>query len=79
MKPVGTNILVKLDSLKKGDIVLLNEPDPPSTGVIVEVGSKVDLVAKGDKVLFRDSFSSTPVPGHEGLVVMSQELVNLIL
>lgn len=79
MKPVGTNILVQLDSVEKGKIIVLNQTELPSTGLVINVGSKVDLVTEGDRILFRDSFSSTPVPGEEGLVVMDQELVNLIL
>ena len=79
MKPLGFNVLIKQDIPEKSPIILQNAIDPPTTGVVMDVGSTVTDLTSGDKVLFTNSYSSHLVPGYTTLLVMHQDSVLLIL
>lgn len=80
MKPLGKNVLVEWDQAEESRIIVPGGgPERPNTGVVKDVGAKVDELTEGDKVLFTDSFSSKPVPGYKDLLVMHEDSIMLIL
>lgn len=80
MRPIGNNVIVQTDPQEeKLIIVRAGAEEAPNTGTIVEVGSKVEEVMQGDRVMYTDSFASKPVPGNEGMIVMDQSSILLIL
>ena len=81
MKPLGKFVLVSVDNTEETKLIL---PDSamqrPNTGTVVSAGNKVvSELHKSVSVVFRDTFSSYPVPGDDNLVVMHEDNIMLII
>lgn len=80
MKPIGSSILLVQDLAPESRIIVPDGgPSRPNTGTVTAVGGNVTEIAKGDKVLFKDSFMAQQVPGEKDLLVMHEDNILLIL
>ena len=79
MKPIGFHILIDHDQANDTKIITMTDLPRPNTGTVLEVGPKVTEVSVGDRVMFKDTFSSYQVPGQEDLLVMHEDSILLIL
>lgn len=79
MQPIGNHVLIRQDTSRKdGVIELLDEPSKPNTGEVISVGTDLgNEFEPGDKVMFKESYTTNVVPGHEDLLVL--HVSNIIL
>tara|TARA_R100000781_G_scaffold68885_1_gene43439 strand:+ start:273 stop:554 length:282 start_codon:yes stop_codon:yes gene_type:complete len=83
IKPLDNRLLVKRDETKEttdsGIVLTATEQVKQSTGIVLEIGDKVESLSIGDRVVFPD-YSGTIVvtEGEENLILRETEIMAII-